>query len=365
MKIHTLTANLLAWYEVHARQLPWRKTKDPYSIWISEIMLQQTRVETVIPYFHRWMARFPNLSALSQTDLQVVLSLWEGLGYYSRARNLHKAACIMMKDHDGKIPEDYDQLLRLPGIGHSTAADILSVAFGQTIAALDGNIKRVLARLFNIPDILDSTDFISKCQSQLEQLLPTGRAGEFNQAMMDIGATICLPKNANCLECPLRSECTAFTIGKQNNLPVKKNRKEIPHYIVTAGVILDETTQPGRVLLAKRPANGLLGGLWEYPGGKVNPGESLDECLNREMAEELGIKTAIGRHLGTYKHAYTHFRVTLHAFFCQISHGLPSALSAEEITWAALAELKNYPMGKLDRMITLSLLESLTNEEPG
>jgi A/G-specific adenine glycosylase len=324
-------------------------------------MLQQTRVETVIPYFQRWMVKFPDLSALSQAHLQEVLSLWEGLGYYSRARNLHKAACVMMNNHDGKIPDEYDQLIRFPGIGHSTAADILSVAFGQAIAAMDGNIKRVLARLFNITDMLDSPEFISTCQSQLANLLPTGRAGDFNQAMMDLGATICLPNNANCPECPLRTKCTAYKKGVQNNLPVKKMRKEIPHFFVTAGVIMDEKNQPGRVLLAKRPVNGLLGGLWEYPGGKMNPGESLEECLNRELAEELGIQIDIGRNIGIYKHAYTHFRVTLNAFFCQINQGTPTPLSADEITWAAFDELKNYPMGKLDRMISISLLESLAN----
>jgi A/G-specific adenine glycosylase len=318
-------------------------------------MLQQTRVETVIPYYLRWMDRFPDLTSLARSELQDVLVTWEGLGYYSRARNMHKSARMIAAEYNGKIPDQYDQLINLPGIGPSSAADILSVAYGMNLAALDGNIKRVLARIFNLTDILDSPDFLKQCQLELDSLLPNGKAGDFNQAMMDLGATICLPKNPACPECPLRGDCQAYSAGVQLDRPVPKPRKEIPHYIVTAGVIFDNSGRPGKVLLAKRPANGLLGGMWEYPGGKIQPGESLEECLERELKEELGIDAAVGNQLGTFKHAYTHFRVTLHAFQCQILSGIPAPLSADEIAWVGLDALDDFPMGKLDRLITRTI----------
>ncbi len=359
MAIHPATSDLLAWYAQNARKLPWRDSKDPYAIWISEIMLQQTRVETVIPYFQRWMKQFPDLVSLAKSDLQDVLVAWEGLGYYSRARNLHKAASLVMDKYAGVIPEEYEQLIQLPGIGHSSAADILSVAFGKDLAALDGNIKRVLSRLFNLTLSLETPEFTKTCQLFLDQLLPASKAGDFNQAMMDLGASLCLPKNPACQECPLKDDCQAYLAEVQNLRPVRKTKKEIPHYIVTAGVIMENIDQPGKVLLAKRPANGLLGGMWEYPGGKVQAGESLEDCLSRELIEELGIEVRVGHNIGVYKHAYTHFRVTLHAYSCIITSGEPKSISADEIKWVNTADLHLYPMGKLDRLVTNTILASM------
>jgi A/G-specific adenine glycosylase len=359
MTIHPTSSHLLAWYAQNARRLPWRDSKDPYTIWVSEIMLQQTRVETVIPYFQRWMEQFPDLVTLAKSELQAVLVAWEGLGYYSRARNLNNAARLVIEKYAGKIPSEYDQLIQLPGIGHSSAADILSVAYGKNLAAMDGNIKRVISRLFNLSLSLETPEFTKTCRLLLDQLLPAGEAGDFNQAMMDLGASICLPKNPACQECPLKDNCQAYLEGVQNLRPVRKAKKEIPHYIVTAGVIMDNVDQPGKVLLAKRPANGLLGGMWEYPGGKVQAGESLEECLSRELIEELGIEVSIGNNIGTYKHAYTHFRVTLHAYSCIIISGEPKPISADEIKWVNTAELHLYPMGKLDRLVTNTILASM------
>ncbi len=189
MAIHPIAARLLAWYSQNARRLPWRESKDPYAVWVSEIMLQQTRVETVIPYFTRWMERFPDIDTLARSSLQEVLVHWEGLGYYSRARSMYKTAGVVMLQHNGKFPNTYEHLINLPGIGPSSAADILSVAFGLDYAAMDGNIKRVLSRLFNIADVLDSPKFRTKSHKAVNILLPAGRAGDFNQAMMDLGAT--------------------------------------------------------------------------------------------------------------------------------------------------------------------------------
>ena len=356
MEMHTATARLLAWYAADARRLPWRETRDPYAIWVAEIMLQQTRVETVIPYYQRWLQRFPDIHALASASQQEVLQAWEGLGYYSRARNLHRAAIRVENEHDGRLPSDPETLARLPGIGPSTAADILSIAFGQDAGALDGNIRRVLARLFDLPHTSGSPAFLAECRQHLNGLLPPGRAGDFNQAMMDLGAGICLPRAPLCPECPLRSDCLACSRGTQQQRPVPRVKPQIPHYIVTAGVLhANHADASSPVLIARRPADGLLGGMWEFPGGKQQPGESLEDCLKRELQEELGVTAEITVPLGSYRHAYTHFRVTLHAFHCQITRGEPQPLSADQLAWVLPSQLGTYPMGKLDRLISRDL----------
>jgi A/G-specific adenine glycosylase len=358
MTIHPIAALLLAWYSQNARRLPWRESKDPYAVWVSEIMLQQTRVETVIPYYKRWMERFPNIEILANSDLQEALIFWEGLGYYSRARCLHKTAGLVLKEHNGIFPSTYENLIKLPGIGPSSAADILSVVFGLDYAAMDGNIKRVVSRLYNITEVLDSPEFLDKAYKAINDLLPHNHAGDFNQAMMDLGATVCLPKNPICSSCPLVDYCEAHSFGVELERPTAKLRKQIPRYTVTAGVIMSESVSSPAVLLAKRPSDGLLGGMWEYPGGKVEKGELLEACLRRELLEELGIEASVGDNLGIYRHAYTHFRVILHAFFCQITKGTPAPLKAEEIKWVKLSNLGDYPMGKIDRLITKAILDS-------
>jgi A/G-specific adenine glycosylase len=319
---------------------------------VAEIMLQQTRVETVIPYYQRWMSRFPTLAALAESDLQDVLACWEGLGYYARARSLHRAAGIILHKHGGIFPSDFKTVLSLPGIGHSSAADILSIAFGQDHAALDGNIKRVIARLSDLPDELNSPAFLEKCRATLAGLLPAGRAGDFNQALMDLGATVCLPAAPTCAACPLVQNCLANQHQTQSVRPVSRAKPAIPQYFVTAGVILRGEPGTRQVLLAQRPQHGLLGGMWEYPGGKQEPAESLADCLKRELREELGVEVEVGAEIGTFKHAYTHFRVTLRANYCRILSGEPAPLAADEVRWVNLADLPAYPMGKLDRLIS-------------
>ena len=360
MDTHPAAGRLLDWYALNARLLPWRSAHDPYALWVAEIMLQQTRVDTVIPYYLRWMKHFPDMQAVAHSSLQDVLSAWEGLGYYSRARNMHRAAMIMVKEHHGQLPNDLDAMLRLPGIGRSSAADILSIAYGKNLAALDGNIKRVVARMFDIPSVLDSPDFNRACISYLEQLLPAGKAGDFNQAMMDLGAGVCTPKNPACADCPLNQDCAAYLAGTQWLRPLPKPRKVIPHYSVTAGIIWKENLPGGELLIARRPASGLLGGLWEFPGGKQQAGESLEGCLIRELHEELGVGVEVGQPVGTFRHAYTHFRVTLHAFHCWLTTGEPAPLSADELKWVNITQLGDYPMGKLDRLITHALLQPVS-----
>jgi A/G-specific adenine glycosylase len=350
-----IARRLLDWYARHARVLPWRaKASDPYAVWVSESMLQQTRVETVIPYFERWMARFPTLAALAKADQQDVLQTWEGLGYYSRARNLHHAAQQVMERFNGHLPADRAALESLPGIGRYTAGAIASIAFDRDEPALDGNIKRVYARLFNVEIPVQSSEGEKRLWALAAEHLPPGRAGDFNQALMDLGATICTPHAPSCLLCPLNELCQAFALGVQEERPVSKTRAPIPHYTVTAAVL----HRNGSVLIARRPSQGLLGGLWEFPGGKVEAGESLPEGLAREIREELGAEIEVGQPVGVYQHAFTHFRITLHAFHCRLIDGEPQPLEASELRWVAPGELTQFPMGKVDRQISKELMSS-------
>lgn len=343
--------HLLDWYHQYARVLPWRNHPDPYVVWVSEIMLQQTRVDTVIPYFLRWMEQFPDLHTLAESPEQAVLKNWEGLGYYSRARNLHKAAQILVKDNRSQIPPTRTELEKLPGIGPYTAGAIASMAFGMDEAALDGNIRRVLARYFNVAVPARSPVGENTLWNLARENLPKGQAGDYNQAMMDLGASICLAKNPQCLLCPLKQDCLANQLGLQAERPVMSPARKPPHYIVTAAVI----ERNAKILIARRPADGLLGNMWEFPGGKLEDGESLPECLIREIREELNADIDVGEKIGVFKHAYTHFRVTLHAFYATLTQGEPSPIEASQLGWVSIKELDQYPMGKIDRMISEKL----------
>jgi A/G-specific adenine glycosylase len=316
-------------------------------------MLQQTQVETVIPYFERWMRRFPSVAALAQASQQEALSAWEGLGYYSRARNLQRAAGVVLEEYGGELPPDIRALRQLPGVGRYTAGAIASLAFGLDEPALDGNIRRVLARVFNVSEPAKSKQGERRLWELASAHLPAGRAGDYNQALMDLGASLCTPKAPDCQNCPLREVCQARALGVQEQRPVAVAKPEAPHYTVTAAVIWQE----GRLLLAQRPPQGLLGGMWEFAGGKLQPGEDLAACLRREIREELGAEIDVHGALGVYRHAYTHFRVTLHAFVCSLREGTePRPLQVHDLRWVTPFELNDYPMGKLDRQIARRIL---------
>ncbi len=343
---------LLNWYSLRARRLPWREQPDPYAVWVSEIMLQQTRMETALPYFQNWMERFPNIEVLANSSLQQVLAAWEGLGYYSRARNLHRAARIVVDQYNGMLPEDPATLRRLPGIGRYTAGAIASIAFGRDEPALDGNIRRVLARVFDVRQPARSPTGERILWELASQNLPAGQAGAYNQAMMDLGATVCTPRTPDCPGCPLVEICQAHALGVEEQRPVLIKRAETPHYTVTAAVI----RRGEELLIAQRPLDGLLGGLWEFPGGKLLPGEDLVSCLQREIYEELGVEIEVGGAVGVFRHAYTHFRVTLHAFKCNLRNGSePAAIQVKDLRWVKPASLDEYPMGKIDRQIAALL----------
>ena len=350
-----VSRRLLDWYDRYARQMPWRGSNDPYAIWISEIMLQQTQVETVRPYFERWMARFPRLIDLAAASEQDVLHLWEGLGYYSRARNLLKAARLVVEQYGGQLPTSLEALKSLPGIGAYSAGAIASIAFGLDEPALDGNIRRVMARLFNVALPARSKAGEAQLWELVRQNLPSGRAGDYNQALMDLGATLCTPHHAACESCPLNDICQASIMGVVEERPVLAARPSVPHYTVTAAIICNETRQ---VLITQRPAKGLLGGMWEFPGGKLEPGEDLPGALRREISEELDATIEVGAPFGVYRHAYTHYKVTLHAFFCRLMNdSQPRLVQASDLRWENPANLKKYPMGKIDRQIASKLAD--------
>lgn len=344
---------LLDWYDQNARATPWRSGLSAYRTWVSEIMLQQTQVETVLPYFKRWMDEFPDLQALAKADEQDVLSLWEGLGYYSRARNLHQAARRVMAEYGGKLPPTRQELEKLPGIGPYTSAAIASIAFGLDEPAVDGNIRRVFSRLFNLTEPVRSTASEKEIWALAESNLPEGRAGDYNQALMDLGATICTPKAPDCPQCPILEECQAYALGVQEERPVKAPRKQVPHLTVTAAVI----RRNGQTLIAQRPVGGLLGGLWEFPGGTLeNTDTDLPACLRREIQEELGVSVKVGQSFGVYQHAYTHFKITLNAFLCELIDGEePQLLECDDLVWVDLDQLDEFPMGKVDRQIARRL----------
>ena len=351
MDTKKVSRKLLNWYNQNARDLPWRRTSDPYAIWISEVMLQQTRVDTVIPYYQRWLAAFPDLLSLNATGEEEVMRLWEGLGYYRRVKNILKTARILVEEHNAVFPDSISELKKLPGIGDYIAGALGSIALGLDEVALDGNGLRVLARLSEYRNTVNEANGKKELRSLMQALLPAGHAGAFNQAIMDLGSLICTPTNPLCAQCPLQTECLSFKHGTQEIYPLRKKKAPVPHYDVVAAVI----RKGDKVLIDKRRADGLLGGLWEFPGGKVEAGEALPAALVREIKEELGVGFEVGEQVGKYKHAYTHFKVTVYVFEGRINGGKPSALAADEISWTAIDELDDYPMGKVDRLISNSL----------
>ena len=349
---------LLKWYRQNRADLPWRRHPGPYQVWLSEVMLQQTQVETVIPYYQRFIRAFPTIEALAAAPLDEVLKRWEGLGYYSRARNLQRAARVIMSQHGGKLPSTVADLLQLPGIGPYTAGAIASIAFARAAPVLDGNIIRVFARLLDLDEDVAQSATQKKLWRIAADWLPASDAGDYNQALMELGQRLCRPRNPLCPACPIQSHCRAWSAGAQNLRPRRSQRAPKPHYDVCAGLIRDERL---RLLIAQRPLDGLLGGLWEFPGGKLEAGESLADCLKRELREELAIAVDVGELFATVDHAFTHFKITLRAFDCRYLGALPpfdepQALGVKDWAWATESQLSRYSFGKADRVI----IEELT-----
>lgn len=350
--------DLLSWFERVRRPMPWRETDDPYRIWVSEVMLQQTRVDQAWPYYERFTAAFPTVEALAAAPLDAVLRLWEGLGYYSRARNLHRAAQRIVEDFDGCVPDTEEAIRTLPGVGPYTAAAVLSIAYGRPLAVLDGNVIRVLTRVFSVTDDVTSSRTRRRLQHLADTLLPPDRPAAFNEAMMELGATVCTPTAPACPTCPLNDVCRAFAEGEQERYPVAKKKKPVPHHDIAVGVISDGE---GRVLIAQRPENAMLGGLWEFPGGKVEPGETVADACRRELREELGVEVEVGAPIARIDHAYSHFKITLHAFHGRILGGMPVHHAAQPLRWVAVEDLGGYAFPRANRRLIEALAERERN----
>jgi A/G-specific adenine glycosylase len=348
------TRPLLCWFARHRRPMPWRNTPTPYKVWISEIMLQQTQVAVVIPYFDRFLRRFPTVRALAAADEQAVLKAWEGLGYYARARNLHRAARDIVARRGGRVPDDPEGLRALPGVGVYTAAAIASISAGARMPAIDGNVLRVFARFYGSRRNIALPHTQRWLERRLTPVVARVDPSRFNQACMELGALVCRPRNPDCDRCPLRRLCRARARGLQARLPVRSRPGKGPHYDVTAAVV---RRRDGRILIAQRPSGHMLGGLWEFPGGKPEAGETLEAALRREIEEETGLLITVGEALGSFPHAFSHFRITLHAFACRPRRGRARAREHAALRWVRPTELNTFPFPAADRRIAALLAE--------
>lgn len=342
---------LLGWYLASRRPLPWRETRDPYAIWISEVLLQQTRVNTALSYYQRFLERFPTLDDLAEAPIDAVLRIWQGLGYYGRARNLHRAARIVRDEFGGSIPTEPEALERLPGIGPYTAAAIASIAFGRDVAVLDGNVARVLCRAMAIHGIPNRPSTKRRLHHLANRLLPKGEAAAFNQALMELGALVCKPGRPDCPACPVRGVCVAYREGKVERLPLRTSRTELPVRVrVTAAI-----KYRGRLLLGRRDLEGFLGGLWEFPGAYLEGKESNDQGLKR-------LKDMVGNRLSRFpesesfsvQHVYSHFEEKNRVFVCEGSGGANRG-SEQRYRWVYPTRLDPYPITGATRKILRKL----------
>jgi len=346
-----LRAALLTWYARNHRDLPWRHTHDPYAVWVSEVMLQQTQVATVIPYYRRFLDRFPTVASLAGASLDDVLAVWQGLGYYGRARNLHRAAALVCEQHQGRLPRDPVALRALPGIGDYTAGAILSIAYGQPVPALDANAVRVLARLLDLDDLPSRARARRRLEAMAQSLLPLEDPGRLNQALMELGALVCLPADPDCPACPWNDACQALACGTVAQRPVRPARRQVPTKRFVGIGLLDG----GSVLLCRRRPSGLLGGLWEIPNIELAPQADEIEAARRLLAE-LGLRdVSLEDPALSISHAYSHFGLQLQLYRGK-AEGEPGAISPwDRCAW--------FPLDQLDRLgltgVTLKALAAL------
>ena len=337
--------HLIQWFQENQRPLPWRNTVHPYPVWISEVMLQQTQVKTVIPYFHRFMKAFPDVFHLAQASLQTVLKLWEGLGYYARARNLHRAAQWIVNQRNGEFPNTCEEWKQLPGVGEYIAAAVASIVYQEVVPVIDGNVKRVISRLMADPTPVNTSRAAAHYRNYAKQLIDPVQPGNFNQAIMELGATVCTPRNPKCSQCPVATHCQSYRNNSQIHFPTSIKRSPIPTVNVAVGVVIYQ----GKVLITQRKAQALLGGLWEFPGGKIEASETPQQACQREILEETGVPVKIVHKLAKIKHAYTHFRVSLWVFICEAEHNQVTLKGAVAYRWLAPKELHQYPFPGANR----------------
>lgn len=345
--------SLIDWFTNNARPLPWRKSYDPYGVWISEVMLQQTRMERAVDYWTRWMRELPSPAAVAEADEDTVLKLWEGLGYYSRARNVRKAAQVIVDEHGGRVPHTREALLALPGVGPYTAGAVLSIAYGQDAPLVDANVARVFSRVFDLDTPVQETATRRRLEALAVELLPPGQAREHNQALMELGALVCR-KRPECGACPLAGRCEARRLDITEHRPVPGKKKDITPLSIATGVLVHE----GRVFIQRRRENDVWGGLWEFPGGCVEEGEAPEDTVVREFDEETGFAVRNVGHICTLQHGYTRFRVTLHCYFLKSVNGVgePTLTEASAYKWATPQELDAHAFPAGHRKLLDSLL---------
>ena len=353
------SSKLLAWYERNKRDLPWRRRQhDPYAVWVSEIMLQQTTVAAVIPFYERWMARFPTVQSLAEAPLDDVLKHWAGLGYYARARNLHRGAQEVVDKYGGQVPADPAQILALPGIGRYTAGAILSIAFNQDAPILDANVIRVLSRVHAVTgDPKTSTATQAELWRLAAEAIPTGRAGDFNQAMMELGALVCSAAAPRCASCPVESLCAAKALGEPTAYPQFQGVKK---WLDVEDVSVAVRDAQGRILLVQRPPEASLwGGLWELPRTTRQEGESFSQCAARAACDSVGLPLGPVTPFGSIKHVVANRRITLHGFTADAPpDAMPEAIGCARFVWESLDRLNVYALATPQ----VRLLEKLAQE---
>jgi A/G-specific adenine glycosylase len=339
-----LRRRLQRWYAHHRRRLPWRGTRNPYRVWVAEVMLQQTQVKTALPYYRRFIRQYPSLRRLACADRQAVLKRWEGLGYYARARNLHRAAALLVES-GGRVPDRWDEFRQVPGVGDYIAAAVLSIAFDRPHAVVDGNVKRVLSRLLALEAPTNASASRRIFQEQADRLLDRRRPGDFNQALMELGALVCTPRAPNCRICPLNRLCAAFRSGAVALYPRRVASRPIPEVQIAAGIVFKKE----RLLITQRPPQGLLGGLWEFPGGKIHAGEPPTKACVREIKEEVNLEVAIAEPLAQVRHAYSHRRVHLHVFCCRYVSGRVRRNGPAAHRWIRIDDIDQFPFPMANR----------------
>ena len=327
---------LIDWYDLNKKSMPWRKNKDPYRVWVSEVMLQQTQVSTVIPYYNKWLKKFPSIKSISLSKIDDILKLWEGLGYYRRAHNIKKSCDIIMENFDGLIP-DNEKFKDLPGVGDYIYSAVMSIAFNKALPVIDGNVKRVCSRLWET-NFLD-TKSIRDLQSRLLNNISKDRPGCFNQAIMDLGREICKPHTPICGQCPISSFCGSFKNNTIANYPIKKKIKKVPVIDVVVAYIQN---QQEKFIITKGPKDKMLGGLWELPGGKREGKETLKNSLLREIKEELSIDINIDKKIGMIQHSYSHMKIKLHGYYCSLNSGKIKLNASDQLEWIKFSDIDKF-----------------------
>jgi A/G-specific adenine glycosylase len=346
-----VAARLLAWFDVNRRDLPWRRTRDPYRVWVAEIMLQQTQVPTAIPYYRRFVRAFPTVRRLAAAPLDEVLRLWSGLGYYSRARNLHAAARLVVSRDGGRIPRTYEGLLALPGVGAYTAGALLSIVFGQRLPALDGNAARVLARVFRVRGDIRSGRPRRRLEAVARAAVPEERPGDHNQALMDLGSSVCVPQQPFCDRCPLAIICEARLRGEQDAIPAARRRPRPRSVRMVAAV----GRRRGRVLIVQRPEGGVWGGLWEFPNEELTPGQEPVAAARRFLRARFALHVTAATEMPSLRYGIVNQRVELSVSVCEVAPGPTKPGPGVRTRWVRPRELDGHAMPAPHRRIARAL----------